>query len=80
MSADKYDEVLTRLEAAGQGSPAGRTYHVAFPGENGLEVIDVWDSQETFDAFGATLMPILGELGIDPGQPMISPVHNVIIG
>lgn len=80
MSADKYDEVITRLEAAGAGAPAGRTYHVAFPGENGLQVVDVWDSQETFDAFGQTLMPILGELGIDPGEPMISPVHNVIIG
>ena len=80
MSTDKYDEVITRLEAAGQGAPAGRTYHVAFEGENGLHVVDVWDSQETFDAFGETLMPILGALGIDPGEPMISPVHNVIIG
>jgi hypothetical protein len=40
----------------------------------------VWDSQEAFDAFGETLMPILGAAGIDPGAPMISPVHNIIIG
>jgi hypothetical protein len=26
-------------------------------------VYDVWDSQEDFDAFGQTLMPILAELG-----------------
>ena len=80
MSADKYDEVIKRLENAGQGAPAGRTYHVAFEGENGLQVVDVWDSQETFEAFGQTLMPILGELGIDPGEPMISPTHSIIIG
>jgi hypothetical protein len=41
-------------------------------------VYDVWDSQENFDAFGQTLMPILAEVGIDPGQPDIIPVHNMI--
>ena len=61
-------------------SPAGRTYHCAFEGRNGLHVFDVWDSQEAFDAFGATLMPILGAAGIDPGEPMIAPVHNIITG
>jgi hypothetical protein len=40
-------------------------------------VYDVWDSQEDFDAFGQTLMPILGEMGIDPGQPDVMPVHNI---
>jgi hypothetical protein len=80
MSAEKYDDVIKQLQDAGQGAPAGRTYHCAFEGENGLQVFDVWDSQEAFDAFGETLMPILGAAGIDPGEPMISPVHNIIIG
>jgi hypothetical protein len=80
MSSDKYREIIGKLEAAGQGSPAGRTYHVAFEGENGLQVVDVWDSQETFDAFGETLMPILAEVGVDPGEPMIAPVQNIILG
>ncbi|MEY2534031.1 MAG: hypothetical protein QOF29_1941, partial [bacterium] len=31
-------------------------------------------------AFGATLMPILNELGVDPGTRMVMPVHNVIVG
>ena len=78
--------VLARLAAgcsrkdAGQGAPAGRTYHAAFEGENGLQVFDVWDSPEAFEAFGETLMPILSAAGIDPGEPMISPIHNIIIG
>lgn len=80
MSAEQYDESLRRLEAAGQGSPSGRLYHVAFSGEGGLNVFDVWDSQESFDAFGKTLMPILGELGVDPGQPQVAQVHNIIKG
>jgi hypothetical protein len=37
-------------------------------------------SQESFEALGATLVPIMTELGADPGQPMISPVHNIIKG
>ena len=80
MSAAQYDDVIRRLEDAGQGNPAGRLYHVAFEGQGGLEVFDVWDSQESFDAFGQTLMPILGEAGVDPGQPQVAPVHNIIAG
>jgi hypothetical protein len=80
MGADKYDEIIRRLEAAGAGSPAGRSYHVAFKMGDGIQVVDVWDSQESFDAFGETLMPILSELGVDPGQPAIGEVHNIIKG
>ena len=32
------------------------------------------------DAFGPMLMPILGGLGVDPGQPMVQPVHSIIEG
>jgi hypothetical protein len=42
--------------------------------------MDVWESGEAFEQFGQTLMPLLQELGIDPGQPAISSVHNVIKG
>ena len=80
MTVDKYGEVIRRLEDAGAGAPPGRTYHVAFKAGDDLHVVDVWDSQESFDAFGQTLMPILGGLGIDPGQPEIAEVHNVIVG
>jgi hypothetical protein len=80
MSSEQYDEVMRRLDAAGQGAPAGRLYHVTFSGEGGLNVFDVWDSQESFDTFAPTLMPILADVGIDPGQPQISEVHNIVQG
>ncbi len=79
-SSEQYDETLRRLEAAGAGAPAGRSYHCAFKAEDGLHVFDVWDSAESFDAFGQTLMPILSELGVDPGQPHVAEVYNIIIG
>jgi hypothetical protein len=75
-----YDDVLARLEAAGAGAPAGRLYHVALESDGLIQVFDVWDSQESFEAFGATLLPIMAEVGADPGQPHVAPVHNIIEG
>ena len=74
----QYDETMTRLEAAGAGAPEGRRYHFALESDGQIRVFDVWDSEELFQAFGATLMPILSELGVDPGEPHVSPVHNVV--
>ena len=75
-----YDEALKRLEAAGAGAPAGRLYHVAMETDGKISVFDIWDSEESFAKFGETLVPIMAELGADPGQPMVSSVHNVIEG
>jgi hypothetical protein len=80
MSAQKYDEVIRRLGEAGAGSPQGRSYHTCFGSADKLQVLDVWDSQEDFDRFGQTLMPILQEAGVDPGQPHIEQVHNILEG
>ena len=43
-----------------------------------LRVSEVWDSQEKFEAFGQRLMPILAEVGVDPGTPEILQVYNTI--
>jgi hypothetical protein len=43
-----------------------------------MNVSLVWDSKEQLDAFAARLMPILAELGIDPGEPEVFEVHNII--
>ena len=75
MSAAKYDECIKLLKKAGAGNPAGRSYHAAFGPKDKLMVFDVWTSQAAFDKFGKTLMPILQQLGIDPGQPAVMPVH-----
>ena len=77
---DKYDEAVSKLEAAGAGAPEGRSYHVALETNGEIQVFDIWESQEAFEAFGATLIPIMTELGADPGEPMVARVHNVIKG
>ena len=79
-STATYDEALSKLEAAGAAAPAGRLYHVALETDGQIQVFDVWDSQKSFDAFGETLMPIMTGLGAEPGEPMVSRVHNIIQG
>ena len=78
MSSSKYDEIIKRLDAAGAGKPKGRLFHVAFGDPNALRVSDIWETKENFEAFGAALMPILQEAGVDPGEPDWIEVHNII--
>jgi hypothetical protein len=40
-------------------------------------VYQVWESPESFEAFGATLMPILAVVGIDPGKPDTMVLHRL---
>ena len=78
MSAAKYDECITLLRKAGAGHPTGRIYHAAFGGPDRIMVFDVWTSQAAFDKFGQVLGPIMQQLGVDPGQPAVMPIHKVI--
>lgn len=43
-------------------------------------VFDVGGAREAFDRFGLTLMPIVQELGVDPGGPPVMLIHIVIEG
>jgi hypothetical protein len=79
MSARQYNECIKRLEKAGAGHPPGRVYHACFGSPANLAVFDVWTSQAAFDKFGKTLMPIMEQIGVDPGQPTVMSVHNVIV-
>ena len=79
-SPELYDSVIKKLDAAGAGAPKGRTLHVALESGGAIQVFDIWESQEEFDAFGATLVPILTEAGVTLGEPMVATVHNEIKG
>jgi hypothetical protein len=80
MTSTNYEETIARLEKAGQGSPKGRIYHASFGSKDDLHVMDIWDSKENFEKFGQTLLPILNQLGVDPGTPDIKEVYNIIEG
>ena len=74
----QYDDTIRRLEEAGDFPPDGLDYHVCFLIDGDVQVSEIWDSPEQFEAFGQRLMPILEEAGIDPGKPDILEVHNII--
>ena len=80
MDDSKYAEVLRRLEAAGAGAPPGRLHHACYGDKAALRVTDIYDTAQSFDAFGKTLVPILAALGIDVGRPEVIEVHNIIRG
>jgi hypothetical protein len=69
---------MKRLKKAGAAHPVGRSYHSSFGPADKLMVFDVWTSQAAFDKFGKTLMPILQQLGAEPGPPEIMQIHNVV--
>jgi hypothetical protein len=75
--AEKYEEVLRRLEKAGGAIPPGQLYHVSYGSRENLQVIDVFDSQESLDAFGKTLLPIIGEMEIT-ALPEIHEVYKIM--
>jgi hypothetical protein len=75
---EKYDATTVQIADAGQGTPDGRLYHVALETDGEIQVFDIWESQDAFDAFGKTLIPILTGAGIELNPPMVASVHNVI--
>jgi len=79
VTPEQYDAVMQELNL-GSKPPKGALLHMAGPSEDGWRVVDVWESQEIFDAFAATkLGPALHNAGITE-QPAITawPVHNVL--
>jgi heme-degrading monooxygenase HmoA len=47
---DQYDRVVERMQLGGE-LPEGAIFHAAGEHEGGLRVVDVWESDEAFDAF-----------------------------
>ena len=78
LTAEMYDESVRRLEQAGDFPPDGLDYHLAIKADGNLRVSEIWDSREQLEAFGERLMPILAEVGIDPGQPEVLEIHNIV--
>ena len=79
MTAERYDAVMPRIEAAGAFPPDGLEYHVAFSSGDSFRVSEIWASKEQFETFGERLMPILTEGGVElAGPPEIIEVHNII--
>jgi hypothetical protein len=78
LTQDQYAEAVRRMQEDGTYPPEGMDYHVCFGSEGSLRVSEIWDSREQWEAFGERLMPVLADIGIQPGDPDVFEVHNIV--
>jgi hypothetical protein len=75
------NRALAQLDALGQQliriTPGITNQPVAAPR---LASRNIWESQEAFEAFGVTLLPLLTAASIEMNEPMVVRVHNEIKG
>jgi len=77
-TTEQYDEAVRRLQQVGDFPPDGMEYHVCFVADGNIRVSEIWESQEQLNAYGEHLMPVLADIGVDPGTPEIFEIHNII--
>jgi hypothetical protein len=72
LTQEKYEETVRRLsggksrmESVSDWPVEGLLMHAAGQSPQGFRVVDVWESEDACNRFGATLAPILQEVGID---------------
>jgi hypothetical protein len=84
LTREKYEQTVRRItggknrvDSPSDWPVAGLLVHAAGQGPEGFRVVDVWASEEAFRRFGATLIPILRELGIE-GEPEVYETHTFV--
>lgn len=79
VTATQYEEACRLANCSQANVPDGLIFHSASPTDNGWLVVDVWESEEKFKAFGERLGPAMKEAGIT-AQPRIYKTHAIISG
>ena len=80
IAVDQYEEARRRVDWEGD-QPEGGLTHVSWF-EDGLHVIEMWESPEDFERFGnERLMPIVkGEMGVESDPDVkFAPLHALFI-
>jgi hypothetical protein len=84
ITQEQYEESIRRLTGGtramtspGDWPVEGLLVHSAGQGPKGFRVVDIWESQEALERFGAILIPILNEIGVQ-GEPEIYPTHTFV--
>ena len=79
-SRQRYESVFVRLDEIGARHPQGRLSHITWTVGDEFHVLDVWESQASFDAFFQTLGPILAESGMRiAGPPQVGDVVQILL-
>lgn len=81
-TVDQYEQVIAKMgfERHGTG-PSGALFHWVSQTDDGLKVVDVWESPEQFQAFAdSQIGPYTAEIGMQPPEVTSYPVHNYLVG
>ncbi len=79
-SRQRYESVFVRLDEIGARHPQGRISHIAWTVGDEFHVLDVWESQASFDAYFQTLGPIIEESGMKiAGPPQVGDVIQILL-
>jgi hypothetical protein len=72
----KYDDLLLRVVEVSSARPV---IHLAIPVDTGLNVYDVWDSEEVFRSFyeNQEFLDVLEAFGMSDPTVSVHPVHNL---
>ena len=80
---DQYDQVIEKMGFAPEGDGAeGGIFHWVAATADGIRIVDVWETQEQFEAFAAQeIGPITMAVGV-PNPPTVTfyEVHNILTG
>lgn len=78
MTTEQYDALNAELRLLPGDTYAGCLAHVCVPTDSGVEIYDLWESQEAMDAFFTVMMPIAEKQGlpVSAERPTVSPVHG----
>ena len=75
---DQYDQVVEKMELGGKAAP-GSIYHWVAETEDGIRVVDVWESGEAYDQFAQEKIgPITAEVGVAPPTVVEYEIHNTL--
>jgi hypothetical protein len=80
---EQYEQVIDLMGfGAGVGDADGAIFHWVAKTDDGLLVVDVWETDEQFERFSAEqIAPFMQQVGIaDPPQVTRHEVHNYLVG
>lgn len=80
MTEKQFDQTWDELRQAGHEHPFGLIHHFAGQQGNNWVVVDIWESEERFNKFSETLIPILKKVGVTLVPPVITHVHYELSG
>ena len=78
MTADQYDAILERLYKESISPDSGLELDLCFGSGDQMKVSLLFDTKEHFELFGENIGPVLSEIGIDPVEPEVIELNNII--